>query len=216
MYNTDLPTRAELPSTGKLLRSTLLAALTAIALLVLVVLPAEYAIDPTGAGRILGLTRMGEIKMSLAAEAVAAEAAPPPASATARTASPASSPTAAAATPAATGDVALPAQQHSISLTLKPGQAAEIKLGMREGGRVSYEWTAVGGAINYDTHGDPIGAPKNFYHGYGKGKNAHGDKGVLQAAFDGKHGWYWRNRAAAEVTVKLMTNGAYDTIERVL
>jgi cytoskeletal protein RodZ len=69
MYNTDLPTRAELPSTGKLLRSTLLAAVIAIALLVTVVLPAEYAIDPTGAGRLLGLTEMGEIKTQLAEEA---------------------------------------------------------------------------------------------------------------------------------------------------
>ena len=69
MYNTDLPTRAELPSTGKLLRSTLLAAVIAIALLVTVVLPAEYAIDPTGAGRLLGLTEMGEIKAQLAEEA---------------------------------------------------------------------------------------------------------------------------------------------------
>ena len=70
MYNTDLPTRAELPSTGKLLRSTLLAAVIAIALLVTVVLPAEYAIDPTGAGRLLGLTEMGEIKAQLAEDKI--------------------------------------------------------------------------------------------------------------------------------------------------
>lgn len=69
MYNTDLPTRAELPSTGKLIRSTLVAAVVAAALLVTVVLPAEYAIDPTGAGRLLGLTEMGEIKQQLAEEA---------------------------------------------------------------------------------------------------------------------------------------------------
>ncbi|SFU68255.1 hypothetical protein [Halomonas korlensis] len=69
MYNTDLPTRAELPSTGKLIRSTLVAAVVVAALLVTVVLPAEYAIDPTGAGRLLGLTEMGEIKQQLAEEA---------------------------------------------------------------------------------------------------------------------------------------------------
>ena len=69
MYNTDMPNRAELPSTGKLIRSTLLAAVAATVLLVTVVLPAEYAIDPTGAGRLLGLTDMGEIKQQLAEEA---------------------------------------------------------------------------------------------------------------------------------------------------
>ncbi|MFN2332724.1 MAG: hypothetical protein ABR580_12965 [Halomonas sp.] len=69
MYNTDLPTRAELPSTRKLIRSTLVAAVVAAALLVTVVLPSEYAIDPTGVGRVLGLTEMGEIKVQLAEEA---------------------------------------------------------------------------------------------------------------------------------------------------
>jgi hypothetical protein len=48
MYNTDLPTRAELPSTGKLLRSTAVAALMATGLLITAILPAEYGIDPTG------------------------------------------------------------------------------------------------------------------------------------------------------------------------
>ncbi|WP_227370721.1 hypothetical protein [Halomonas sp. M20] len=69
MYNTDLPTRAELPSSRKLIRSTLLAGVAANVLLVTVVLPAEYGIDHTGAGRLLGLTEMGEIKEQLAEEA---------------------------------------------------------------------------------------------------------------------------------------------------
>ena len=69
MYNTDMPPRAELPTSGQLLRSTLIAAGVAAALLVTVVLPAEYNIDPTGAGRALGLTEMGEIKTQLAREA---------------------------------------------------------------------------------------------------------------------------------------------------
>lgn len=69
MYNTDIPSRAELPSSAQLLRSTLFAATTATALLVTTVLPAEYGIDPTGIGRVLGLTQMGEIKVQLAQEA---------------------------------------------------------------------------------------------------------------------------------------------------
>jgi hypothetical protein len=38
-------------------------------ILVTAVLPAEYRIDPTGVGRVFGLTQMGEIKQHLAAEA---------------------------------------------------------------------------------------------------------------------------------------------------
>ncbi len=69
MYNSDLPHRAELPSTAQLVRSTALAAASAVVLLLTVVLPAEYGVDPTGIGRLLGLTEMGEIKTRLAREA---------------------------------------------------------------------------------------------------------------------------------------------------
>lgn len=202
MYNTDLPTRAELPSAGKLLRSTAVAALIAAGLLVTTILPAEFGIDPTGAGRALGLTQMGEIKISLATEANAGEKLVAAPAATSR-----SEPAAA--------DVA-PARQHTVTISLKPGEAAEIKLTMQKDASVSYEWSAVGGPVNYDTHGDPVGAPKDFYHGYGKGKNKSADAGTLQAAFDGKHGWYWRNRSGAAVSITLKTSGAYGQIERVL
>jgi hypothetical protein len=77
MTMTAPPAPEDLPSAGELLRSTLLAACAAGALLVTVVLPAEFAVDPTGIGRALGLTQMGEIKRQLAAEA----SAPPPATA---------------------------------------------------------------------------------------------------------------------------------------
>ena len=69
MYNTDIPTRAELPSSQQLLRSTFIAMASAAAILVAVVLPAEYNIDPTGIGKVLGLAEMGQIKAQLAKEA---------------------------------------------------------------------------------------------------------------------------------------------------
>jgi hypothetical protein len=75
MYNSDTPLRAELPTSRQLLRSTILAAISALVLLVAVVLPAEYGIDPTGVGRVLGMTKMGDIKQQLAAEAAADAAA---------------------------------------------------------------------------------------------------------------------------------------------
>ena len=71
MFNSQMPRLEDLPSSNQLVRSTLIAAATAGALLVTVVLPSEYAIDPTGVGRVLGLTEMGEIKMQLADEAAA-------------------------------------------------------------------------------------------------------------------------------------------------
>src|SRR5437773_2443403 len=64
-------TDAELPTSRQLLRSTLIAVAAAAVLLVTVVLPAEYGIDPTGTGRLIGLTQMGDIKKQLVIEAEA-------------------------------------------------------------------------------------------------------------------------------------------------
>ncbi|AEA82802.1 transmembrane anchor protein [Stutzerimonas stutzeri] len=225
MFNTKLPTLNELPSTAQLLRSTITAAIIACVLLVTVVMPSEYAIDPTGVGRALGLTQMGEVKIQLAEEAQADEAAaqattPPPAEAIAAI------PAAPATTPAAPVEVipapeqpAAPQQaalQHEMSITLSPNQGAEVKLEMKQGAKVNYLWTANGGVVNYDTHGDPYNAPRDFYHGYGKGRSTPEDSGVLEAAFDGKHGWFWRNRTSKPVTVTLRTQGDYISIKRVI
>ncbi len=61
MYNSQNSSPIELPSSKQLVRSTILALLTAVVLLVNVILPAEYAVDPTGIGRLLGLTQMGRL-----------------------------------------------------------------------------------------------------------------------------------------------------------
>jgi hypothetical protein len=218
MHIANTPPKSELPSSRALLRSTAIAAATAAVLLVTVVLPAEYGVDPTGVGRVLGLTEMGEIKMSLAAEAEADAAAD--ASGTATPAAPSGAPTPApvAATPApaapapaaAAADSA--ANTHVTRVELQPAQGREIKLVMREGARVDYEWTVEGGVVNSDTHADRPGTP---YHGYAKGKGQSGDKGVLVAAFDGKHGWFWRNRGRTPVTVTLRTSGDYQDLQEV-
>ncbi len=63
------PSSSDLPSGEQLVRSTVIAAAVAAVLLVVAVLPAEYGVDPTGIGRLLGLTPMGELKVQLAREA---------------------------------------------------------------------------------------------------------------------------------------------------
>ena len=73
MSNLDTP-GSEPPTARRLVRSTVVALAVAGAILMTVVFPAEYGVDPTGIGRVLGLTQMGEIKSRLAAE-VAADAA---------------------------------------------------------------------------------------------------------------------------------------------
>ena len=216
MYNTDLPSRAELPSSARLLRSTIVAVLVAAGLLVTTVLPAEYGIDLTGIGRILGLTQMGEIKMTLAAEVRTAQASPQPGAATTPAGVQRPQGADVASVPKPVAQEVSGARQDTTTIRLKPGAAAEVKLVMRKDAKVRYEWSSAGGPVNYDTHGDIHNAPKDFYHGYGKGRNETANAGTLQAAFDGKHGWFWRNRSGAEVTITLKTDGEYDRIDRVL
>ncbi len=208
MYNSDTPLRAELPSSRQLLRSTVLAAVSALAILVTVVLPAEYAIDPTGLGRVLGLTDMGEIKTRLAQEAAedaaasrmapAAETLPAHAAEVQAIEVPASSPV-------------TRAWRDEMTFTLAPGQGTEIKLRMNEGDKALYAWTVQGGVVNYDTHGDGGGRSISYV----KGRGVPADEGELVAAFTGHHGWFWRNRGQADVTVVLRTSGTYSDLRRV-
>ncbi|MES2904876.1 MAG: transmembrane anchor protein [Pseudomonadota bacterium] len=213
MFNAQRPEVDDLPTSRQLVKATAVALGVAGALLIAVILPAEYAIDPTGVGRALGLTQMGEVKAQLAQEATADEAATALAAnaAPAVTTAPAAAPPAApaAAPQAATAGI----RSDVTSVTLNPGQGAEIKATMGKGLRLTYDWKVTGGAVNYDTHAD---APGIDYHGYDKGQNSVGERGQLVASFDGKHGWFWRNRGDAPVTVTLRTEGTYTEIMRVV
>ena len=73
MFNSQRPSTDDLPTNGQLLRATAIAAIAAGAILVTVVLPSEYGIDPTGVGRVAGFTQMGEIKQQLALEELRSE-----------------------------------------------------------------------------------------------------------------------------------------------
>jgi hypothetical protein len=215
MFNSNAPSPDDLPTSRQLLRSTAIALAVALVILVTLVLPSEFALDPTGVGRALGLLQMGELKVELAREAdPATDAGGLPAGALETGIQLQDTGTSAEDTEdPATG--AIPGLEHETSITLEPNQGAEIKLEMKKGAQVTYHWRAEGGNVNFDTHGDPVKAPGDFYHGYGKGRDTASDEGVLEAAFDGRHGWYWRNRNPTPVTVILKTKGEYLSIKRV-
>ena len=229
-------------TSGGLIRSTILSGAAALGVLAVVYLPAEYGMDPTGFGAVLGLTEMGQIKQQLYAEAEADAAAAPvvldpavmarldrieaqladiaaivgadvlrdgaaPPAAVEAAAAPAAmeaAPEVAAAEPvepAAAG----PDWRDEVSYTLPPGEGIEVKLVMQEGQTARFEWTANGGVVNFDTHGDGSGQKVSYEQGRAVPEQA----GELTAAFTGNHGWFWRNRTDAPVTVTLRTGGDY-------
>ena len=202
MFNAQKPSLEELPSSTQLLRSTIAAALGAVALLVVVVLPAEYGIDPTGAGRVLGLTEMGEIKQELEEEAERDE------------------------------QLHGGSQQSSlldrvfglfvstayaqdntgwtdeVEFILQPGDTYEVKLAMKKGDAAQYAMIVDGGRVNFDLHGHGGGESVT----YEKGRGSRGSEGEFVAAFDGGHGWFWRNRDSKSLTVTLKIKGTYGAL----
>lgn len=196
MTNYPGPSADELPTSQQLIRATALAAVVASAILVAAVLPAEYGIDPTGAGRALGLTAMGELKQEGAGPAAAEEAR------AASTANPLPEP--------AAGEPANPtaAITKEVRLTLAPNEGTEVKATMRAGDAFEYAWSTDGPEVRFELHGEEAGAPGDEFTSYEKGSAASGE-GKFQAPFDGTHGWYWRNRSGAAVTITVRATGMF-------
>ncbi|MBT4769166.1 MAG: transmembrane anchor protein, partial [Rhodospirillaceae bacterium] len=102
---------------------------------------------------------------------------------------------------------------HEMQVTLAPNEGTEIKVKMDKGKQVNYTWWTDGGRANFDIHGDSKELNID-YHNYSKGSQQKSE-GVLVAAFDGNHGWFWRNRTPETITVTLQTNGEYTNIKHI-
>ena len=76
---------------------------------------------------------------------------------------------------------------------------------MEEGQTVQYRMLVDGGRVNFDMHGHGGGQSVT----YEKGRGSTGDEGEIIAAFDGEHGWFWRNRDSQPATVTVQVRGQY-------
>ena len=189
----------DLPSVRLLTWLSLCALLLAALIAVAVVLPAETDRDPTGLGRVFGLAEMGRIKVALANEAAADAKAADVKAADARPNVGERRPT----------TVPGSRWRDSMSITLQPSEGIEVKMSMRTAEKARYAWTTDGGEVYFNMHGEPPNAPKDYAaHRYGKGTSA-AEAGELVAAFDGVHGWFWRNRTDLPITITLQTAGEY-------
>jgi hypothetical protein len=201
--------RNELPSTKSLIKGTLLALVVAAVVLAVFILPAEYGVDVTGLGSRLGLYDMSTAKPESVKSTVQMPAEEPAAEATqsAGLVEPLSTLTAA-------WKSAMPYRSDQMSLTLPPGEGAEIKARMRAGERFVFTWTTDGGVVNFDMHGEALNAKNDEFTSFWKGRGAADGHGAFVAPFDGSHGWYWRNRGDKPVTVTVKTSGFYEQLFR--
>jgi hypothetical protein len=191
MPEPGFPTLPDPPSPLRLVRATLTAAAIAGVLLVTVVLPAEYGIDPTGIGRATGLYRAPE-----------AAAEPLPESAADGTPAP---------TGASTGSLfksTTPYRTDEMSITLAPGEGAEIKAQMNAGERLVFSWTSTGGGVDVDMHGEAAGKTGGD-RSYWTGEFETDGHGAFEAPMTGNHGWFWQNLNDTPVTITVKTSGFY-------
>lgn len=177
------------PPAATLLKATLAALVVAGIVLVTAVLPAEYGIDPTGAGRALGLTALFEAGQ----EAAAVSSAP-------------------ATIAAAEGGPVFPQfneyRQDRREFVVAPKSGMEFKYNLNKGATMIYSWTSTG-FVDFDFHTEPAGKPASASDSFEKGEAVQ-KKGGYTAPYDGIHGWYWENKGAAPVTVTLTTAGFYE------
>lgn len=225
MYNSKIPNIDELPSSVQLLRSSLLATAIASVISITIVLPAEYGVDPTGIGSVFRLTEMGVVKVALQREAEAeqllldqlAASASAPESVMVELEESSSDEEAAAVVevepelePELEPEADLqPGSFQSRTVQIAPDAAVEIKLEMSQGALANYKWVSEGGSVNFDVHADN---PSINYFNYSKGTGVTSDEGTIEAAFDGFHGWFWRNRGENTVTVTLEFEGDYQSV----
>jgi hypothetical protein len=185
------PSIGEIPTRKQLNKATSIAFAVAGVLLVTTVMPAEYGIDPTGVGRLLGLRKMGEMKSGTAETKAADES------------------------DVLTLDEAplvFSRQSGDESVLLPPGEGREVKATMQKGGQFEYQWSSGGTPVHYELHGEPKGGAKGEYSSYDIGTSA-GMAGRFQAPFDGTQGWYWRNDSDRPVTVSVKATGTWAKFE---
>lgn len=165
------------------------ALLVAGLLLVAVVLPAEYAVDPLGTGARLGLLDLGVTGQQV--DKLNAEA---------------------AKGGAAQGAIIVGQDRafttDSEQFVLAPREGMEYKYRLEKGQALLYSWSATA-PVNVELHAEPDGAPRGYAQSYEKKDAQRGASGTLTAPFPGIHGWFWENTTNAPVTVTLKSAGFY-------
>lgn len=98
-----------------------------------------------------------------------------------------------------------------VEFTVPAGKGVEYKLAMQQYAKLTYEWVSYGGGLYFDLHGEPEGDSSGYFESYAEA-TGYEMKGSFTTPFTGSHGWYFKNNAASDATVKLMIKGDYTII----
>lgn len=179
-------------SKKSLLKYTILSVIFALVTLILVILPAEYNLDPTGIGEKIGLTVFNPEK----SESSVAESSVEESSETEKTL---------VAEYKASNVVNLP---ETIEVTVPAGRGVEYKFYMQQYQKMIYQWKTDNSPLYFDLHGEPEGDTTGYFESYAIATLVEME-GSFTAPFSGVHGWYWKNTSNEPVTVELVVSGEY-------
>jgi hypothetical protein len=166
------------------------ALLVAGLVLVMFVLPAEFAVDPLGTGARFGLLDLGITGQQVEALETAAA-------------------TGGAGTAAILAPQDRAFQQEMVEFKVGPGQWVEYKYRLDKGEALLYSWKA-SAPVNLDFHAEPDGGPRGYAQSYETRNAVTEASGTMTAPFSGIHGWYWENTTDQEITVALTSSGYYN------
>ncbi|MDP2412739.1 hypothetical protein [Daejeonella sp.] len=201
------------PVLGKnaIIKSTIIALVLGITLLITAVLPAEYGMDPTGAGKLFGFSRL-----YVAEEALG--------DAGSSTQTVQSNPLIKLEKAGSGPDVPRPAEANnpapvqqftlrndSVQVTVPAGKGIEYKINMLKYGTMKYEWVTDTGTVYFDFHGEVKQgkeAKAVYFESY---TIAYSNNmvGTFLSPYEGKHGWFFRNNSDKDIVVTLRLQGEY-------
>ncbi|MEA2988694.1 MAG: hypothetical protein QOG83_1405 [Alphaproteobacteria bacterium] len=109
-----------------------------------------------------------------------------------------------------------PYRSDVIDVPIRGGAELEYMIAMKAGGSVVYAWEVQNIAdpqsfyTEFHGHTEPVGGRGDlmFYEKAPGAKAA----GSLVAPWEGIHGWYWQNKSAGAVVVRLRLAGFYELV----
>lgn len=189
-------------ATGLLL-AILVTALVTTVLLLGLILPVHFGVDPVGWGAKLGIIG----KPDLTSTAVLANNLP------SSTSSATSTPLQGNVAPANSTpqeDDPLSTRQETVELTIPPKQSLDYRLAMERDYELDYQWKTNGKKIDSELRGeanDGKAPGKTFAKLVGVA-----GKGFFIIPFNGQFGWHWQNKTDKEVKIRLTTKGHYQVV----
>jgi hypothetical protein len=197
--------------TRQIIKATIGALILASVVFVIAVLPAEYGVDPLGTGKLLGFSGLYQPDTPIADTTVKTDVSKAyPVLKLEELGSGPNVPT--------PKEVYNPApskqfeqRQDIVTIRVPAGKGLEYKMNVLKYGQVKYEWVTDKGVLYFDFHGDPKQANpgKDEYYDSYTAAYSNNMIGTFLAPFEGRHGWYFKNKTDKEIVVNLRIQGQY-------